>query len=144
MKTNISSTLTLLRKDCTTVAVTFNESYGQNSKHYVYKVLRADNVQVGDTLVVKVGGEFKLVTVREVHARPKLDAAATFNYKWAVQRVDTTQFDRLRAQEQAFEEMLLDAEQERMVAELRNTIVERFGLDSNAIKMLDKFTNGEK
>jgi hypothetical protein len=143
VKTNISSTLTLLRKDCITVVVTFNENERHNPQNYTYKALKKDNFQIGDTAVVEARGVIKLVTIKEVHTRPRLDPQAGFSYKWIMQKIDRTEHDRLKEQERLFEELLLDAEQERVREEMRETLINQITLGQEQAKALDRFLNGE-
>lgn len=103
MQLNKNNFAELFRADYKTVNVTFDESeHGRtdqgryapgksaagNLTHYTYKVPKAMDVKVGDSLLVRVGNgptfTVKPVTVREVNETPQIDGQASFDYKWVV------------------------------------------------------------
>lgn len=100
-----------LLENYTTVVVEFLT--GQvSSKHYTYKVPTSWGVKMYDQLVVDTPSGVGVVHVLEVHAVPQLDSDADFQYKWAVQKVDPTEYKALQAREQAFLEKMVVVERE--------------------------------
>lgn len=89
---------------------------------YVYKVPYAWNVQEKDELLVETSAGLVIVNVVRVDAMPDIDVDANFDYKWAVQRVDRTQYDELVAQEKRFADSLIEIERVKQ----RESLLESF------------------
>lgn len=82
-----------------------------SERDYIYKVPKAWNVKENDHLVVlsPLGG----LTVVHVHAvddQPDIDIDAERSYKWAVCKINTTEFDDLRRREKEFDSSMLQIE----------------------------------
>lgn len=89
-------------KDFTFVGVRFA---GSSTKTYHYKTL--EKFEEGDLAVVNVNGEFKIVEV--IYTDCMLDLSSHINYKWIVQKVDTTEYDRCREVEKELTRQLNSA-----------------------------------
>lgn len=88
----------------------YNDRYGsinQISKKHTYKVPKDVHLDVGDEIVVHVGGnkDQKYWVVRVVNI--DLDARDTeFAYKWIVEKIDTVRYDELLAKDKEFEALV--------------------------------------
>lgn len=85
--------ISLLQGIYTTVDVRFENP----GKLYTYKT-RLSLIR-GDKVVVFARDIFQVVEVVNVHAAPKIDYAATFEYKWIVQKLDTSTYDKVLEEE---------------------------------------------
>lgn len=77
---------------------------------YVYKVPQAWGVKVDDELLVETGVGLIIVTVVSVDDTPDIDVDADFDYKWAVQKVDRTEYNELVDKEKRFAVSLQEIE----------------------------------
>lgn len=78
---------------------------------FTYKVPRAWNVQEGDQLIVLAPRDgLKVVLVVRADDNPVIDVDAEFDYRWAVQKVDMTEFQELTLKEQKFGVQLQEIE----------------------------------
>lgn len=85
--------ISLLQGIYTTVDVRFENP----GKLYTYKT-RLSLIR-GDKVVVFARDIFQVVEVVNVHTAPKIDYAATFEYKWIVQKLDTSTYDKVLEEE---------------------------------------------
>ena len=76
----------------TTVMVRFEKG----GKQYTYKTHITD-FKVGDEAVVEVKGVTKIVVVTQTHKAPRLDANASYQYKWIICKVDRSVYNQLKA-----------------------------------------------
>jgi len=78
-----------------TVRACFDAKYVEGlTKLYTYKVKKG-YVQAGDlALVLDTQNRFKVVQVVSVDDTPNIDVNSAFDYKWLVQRIDTTTYDK--------------------------------------------------
>ena len=96
---NSKQLLLVLQKDYTTIEVVFRGS----AQRYVYKAKLKEDIKKGDQVIVdspKTG--LTIVEVVNVHAVPKVDLDTSFTYKWVVQKVDRTEYDKTLAKEEEF------------------------------------------
>lgn len=127
---NQNHLLALLQTGYTTLNVEFppDTAASLNSRIgarrlYTYKVLTEDGVKVGDTVVVDTPRDgLKLGLVVEVHKSPQINVSATFNYKWIVQKVDTSRYDVAVQKEDEFLETMQEVER----AHQRALLLEKF------------------
>jgi hypothetical protein len=96
-------------------------------KAYTYKVLVEDGYKVGDTAVALVDRGLVLVKVVEVHETPQLDLDANFDYKWLVQRVDTTKLEKQLEAEQKFQSTILEIERRKQREKVKNELLDFYG-----------------
>lgn len=110
------------------VGVTFPST----TKVYHYKAPLSLNLQVGDKVLVNVGSdeapEYKVVPVAEV--MPDATTLGEREYKWIVQKVDTTEHDRLVAQEKNFGQAVLVMERSKKREEIKTELAARLGADT--------------
>ena len=98
-------------------------------RSYVYKVPKSWDVQVEQHLVVvDRGGDLAVVFVVQVDSAPDIDVDAAYDYKWAVAKVDMTEFHDLNRREKQFGEAMLEIERtkqrESLVASFRDSLPE--------------------
>jgi hypothetical protein len=84
----------------------------EGAQLYTFKVPLSWNIQEGDIAVVKSnsGNGLSFVHVVSVDPMPDIDIDANFDYRWLVQKVDLTEFDKLVAKEKAFGDAMLEVE----------------------------------
>lgn len=88
---------------------------------YQYKVPKAWNVKAEDFLVVSGHQGLTVVRVLEVDDTASIDPDASHDYKWAIQRVDFSEFDQLTAKERLFQEAMLGVERVRQKEQLMSS-----------------------
>jgi hypothetical protein len=96
---------------------------------FTYKVPRAWNVEEGDQLLVLAPQDgLKVVLVVRADKDPVIDVDADFDYRWAVQKVDLTEFQALTLREQEFGVQLQEIERvkqrESLMESFRNSLPE--------------------
>lgn len=101
-----------------------------DNKTWTFKVPLAWDIKAGDIAVVKSnnGHGLSFVHVVSVDAIPDIDIDANFEYKWLVQKVDTTEFDALVEKEKTFGDTMLEIERvkqrESLLDSWRNSLPE--------------------
>lgn len=96
--------LALLQTGYTTVQVCFDDN--GKGQTYTYKAPTKMDIAVGDMLVVPARDTFSLGWVKAVDKLPKIDVKAPFEYRWVVQKVDTSAFtDQTEREAQALEQL---------------------------------------
>jgi hypothetical protein len=85
--------VSLLQDGYTTVKI----SFAKGSSLYTYKTHLT--LAIGDYVVVDKRGGFSVGQVIIVDEHPTIDTDADFDYKWIVQKVDTTAYEKLLASE---------------------------------------------
>lgn len=88
--------------------------FAGSTKVYHYKTV--EKFEEGDLAVVDVNGELKIVEVTSIDCM--LDLSDHINYKWAVQRVDLTEYNRCREVEKSLKRQLNSAR----IAKLRKGV----------------------
>lgn len=85
---------------------------GEAPQLYTFKVPLSWNIQPNDIAVVKSnnGNGLSFVHVVSVDPMPDIDVDANFDYRWLVQKVDLTEFDKLVVKEKAFADAMLEVE----------------------------------
>lgn len=105
--------LSLIQNDYTTIGVQFKP----HDKVYTYKALLADNIAVGDKVVLQsvyAPFNYAVGNVDRVDETPQIDTNAPYDYKWIIQRVDTTRHDALVSVEQRFIATVQELERKRI------------------------------
>lgn len=102
---------------------------GDRGRGYTYKVPLAWEIKDGDTLIVLTPQRgLAFVHVVSVDERPDIDLDADFEYRWAVQKVDLTEFQELTLKEQKFNDQMLEVERvkqrESLLDSFRNSLPE--------------------
>lgn len=102
---------------------------GDRGRGYTYKVPKAWDIKEGDTLIVlteRAGLAF--VHVVSVDDMPDIDVDADFHYRWAVQKVDLTEFQELTLKEEQFGRQMIEVERvkqrESLLDSFRNSLPE--------------------
>lgn len=119
----------LLDQSYTTVKVTFSQdefllTKGQYDRDklvkstYTYKVPLSWCVEEGDMLLVKTKHTLKTVTVVSVDDAPDIDIDAEFDYVWAAQKVDLTEYKSLTEREKEFSKQMIEIERVKQREEL--------------------------
>lgn len=109
----------------------------QPVKGYVYKVLKDDGYKVGDIAVALTERGMVLVTVVEVHETPELDLDADFDYKWLVQRVDTTRLAEQQQAEKNFQIAILEIERRKQRDRLKQELMSFYGDTPEGLELLN-------
>jgi hypothetical protein len=123
MKTeNIAS---MMIENLKTIAVKFPTT----NKRYTYKTV--DDFEVGDFVVVKAQGEFKVVEVVEVHKVPQIDVESNIKYQWVIQKVDTASYDEMNLREEKFADHLLEIQQKAVRANATKMLAEKLGVEES-------------
>jgi hypothetical protein len=127
--------LASLQDDLQTVGCVFLTGRA-SSKLYTYKVPAGWDTQDGDILAVHTPTGMALVQVKEVHREPRLDG--DFDYKWAVGKVDFTEYHEREVKEATFLSALADAERARRRQEMLQQARDALGnAGSSARKKFD-------
>ena len=107
------------------VSVTFAGS----TKKYLYKT-SIQNLQPGDVCLVETTpGVYKSVTVEETHDYLDVELEESVSYKWIVNVVDTTEYDRIVAMEEDISKTLRNAQRRRMREQAASALINEFGSD---------------
>lgn len=108
---------------------------------YVYKVPKAWDVKQGDALVVlNDNNQLKIVTVAKVDLAPDIDVDADFSYKWAVSKVDLTEFNELVNREKEFSTSMLEVERTKQRESLVNSFRDSLPEGSEARRLFEQTT----
>lgn len=96
---------------------------GDRGRGYTYKVPLAWDVKEGETVIVLTPQSgLKFAHVVSVDEKPDIDVDADFDYRWAVQKVDLTEFQELTLKEQQFGAQMLEVERVKQ----RESLLESF------------------
>lgn len=126
--------ISLLQNDFTTVEVLFPNS----NSSYTYKVplsMVQEGLKPLDMVVVPARSGFSVATVYTIHDSPQIDLDAPFEYRWIVQKVDTTAYDTRILREREFTESMKAIEKEKRKAEALEDF-KKF-LPADALPLLD-------
>ncbi len=141
--------LALLQTGFTTIQVEFvegevklNTEQRYIKKQYTYKARLDDNLVVDDYAVVMSPTRgLALVQVKQVDKVPKIDVDAPWTYKWIVQKVDLASYNAILAQEQQFEEAMLEVERTQQREALLKQYTEGFPEGSQARQLFENATS---
>jgi hypothetical protein len=116
--------LDLLQTDYTTAHVCFQNS----SQVRVYKVKKSWGVKQGDQLIVDTSRGTVIVGVGKVDENPIIDVEAHFEYKWAIGKVDRTEYDAQQVKDEEFRAAMKNVEllskQEELLTNFRKALPE--------------------
>lgn len=114
----------------------------ENIRGYIYKVPRAWEVQPQDHLVVLTNSSgLAIVTVIHVDAEPDIDIDASYDYRWAVQKIDLTEFRSLTEREKEFSDTMLQIERVKQRESLVNSFRDSLPEGSEARKLFEQTTS---
>lgn len=128
--------LALLQSGYTTIQVKFDNT----PKTYTYKA--RCHIEIGDRVIVDTPRNgLTLVEVVGIDKAPRIDIDADFTYKWIVQKVDRTDYDRIVEQEKAFMDTLQEIERVRQRDMLMQSFKDHLPEGSQARVMFDDAVN---
>ena len=110
-------------KDFTFIEVKFTS--GTNPKGYHYKT--TEKFEVDDKAVVNVNNELKIVEVVAVDCI--LNLSSHIKYKWAVQKVDFTEYDRCQTVEKELQTQLNSLRLSKLRNNLETELIAEIGDD---------------
>lgn len=106
-------------------AVTVKVKFEAGGRVYTYRALESDNLQVGDTVVIKYRGKFFTTEVVEVDQYP--DFSKDVEYKWIVCKVDAERYETFLDQEAMFEQQMIALSAKTESEKVKRELVEQFG-----------------
>ena len=124
---NANTLASLMIEGLKSVRVTFNS----NGREYTYKTLM--DFEVGDLAVVEVSNHFKVVEVVAVDLVPNLSVDSEIEYKWIVQKLDTTDYESCISSEKALSDNLRVLQQRSVVSKARELMAEMLSVDKQDI-----------
>lgn len=117
---------------------TVSVSFAGTTKQYTY--LTCEELQVEDVVVVPAMNEYKTAIVEEIHDTPQVDIDSGIKYKWVVQKIDFTEYDKRMAAERKFSDILKNLQFNKVRHQVKELLKENLGEDSvllleNALKL---------
>ena len=115
------------------VSAIFAPYTGENT--YTYKTML--DLAVDDFVVVDTPSRgFQVVQVRELLSPMEVDFDVDFNYKWIVQKVDTTAYDEARAREKEILQLVNKSKNTRALKQARKDILDN--VDEETVAKLSR------
>lgn len=135
---NLNHLMSLLQDDYVTVEVAFSVKGVVSSNTFTYKAPKAFNLATGDKVIVdSPTNGLTVVTVVNVHQYGDINIDAPFDYKWIVQKVDTSGYHERLNREKEFMDALRDAEVLRRRQMAKKIFVESLGEGTEARKAFE-------
>lgn len=139
----------LLQQGYVTIHVQFSFTSSNNPRFYTYKAKHP--IAVGDYVIVETGtnNPCKLFTavVMKVDDFADIDTHSDIDYKWIVQKVDMTEYNKIKNQEKEFLDSLKVIEKIKVRNNVLNDFKKHLPEDSDERKLFDsallKLENGE-
>lgn len=127
--------ISLLQTGYTTIQVVYDLSANPiNIRAYTFKTVL--DLEEGDLVVVPhSSGDMKIVRVVAVHAEPKIDLEADFDYAWTICKVDTSEYEKILEAESQAKTQLVKLEQQKLRAHALEGLQSLYGDDVKAIEM---------
>lgn len=118
-------------------------NYTQTPQGYTYKAKKSLKLQPGDAVVVPSarGLGIKIGLVHSVQEVPDIDLDAPFEYKWIVDKVDTTEYDKTLTEERQFMQLAQEAERQHQREILKGKFMEHLPADSLGRRMFEEAVN---
>lgn len=113
----------------------------ESERGYVYKVPRTWNVQPQDHLIVLSPSGLQIALVIHVDLEPDIDIDASFDYKWAVQKIDMAEFQSLTEREEQFQTTMLEVERVKQRESLVKSFMETLPEGSEARRLFEATTS---
>lgn len=123
MSVKLKHTISLLQENFYTIGVVLS---GGNS--YTYKVPKELQLEKEDLIVIDVKGTTKLAYVDEIHDEPQIDFDSNIDYKWIIQKVDFTEYNKILEAEKEALKKIKAAKR----AKEKQEIIEGLGLAAEA------------
>lgn len=102
--------------------------FAGNNNFYTYKALSSENILAGDSVVVLTPkDDYKVATVNEVKTSDFIDLSVPFDYKWIIQKVDTTSYKAIKEREAKLRSVLAGAQLRKQREELLAIYKEELG-----------------
>lgn len=113
--TQLHNTAALLREDATTVLI----RHSKHGREYIYRVLKSLATQIQPEDIVVVGNQHGIIlgTVVEVHDEPQIDPQASYQYRWAFQKINKDQLEYLDCQDETLVRKLQALQRQRFKAQ---------------------------
>lgn len=123
----------LLVNDYYTVSVIFD--LNATNCLYTYKVDNSIDLEIDDYVVVKTDTVLKVVQVREVHEAAQIDYSSNYQYKYIIDKVNLTTYNRLIERSNTIKKILEKSKRNT----LKSTLVSQFreGLNIGDVKALE-------
>jgi hypothetical protein len=115
----------LLDEQLTFLGVKFHGT----DKVYYYKTLRHDYI-LGDKILVKARGKLAIVDLVEIVSLEDVDH--TIDYLWAIQKIDTTEYDRSIEVERKLQKLIKRKE----LMALKQELLEATGVGTEDVKLI--------
>ena len=122
----------LLLNDYYTIGVVFSSDV--TAKQYTYKVDKSMKVEEEDYVVVLADGQYKIVMVASIHEENQIDFNTNFAYKYIVDVLDFTTYDKLKERSKIISKTLTESNRRKLKSELLENLTD--GLDKKTIKKL--------
>lgn len=117
MKSFTNKDIYLLQADLVTVGAVFDNDLilnqevninrlKANNTIYTFKADTTMDLRVGDLAIVDSQGEPKIVRIVEIHQTPQIDRNASFVYRWVIQKLDLTHYQKRISEEKVLEQLL--------------------------------------
>lgn len=117
------------------------DEFDRGERTYVYKVPKAWNVAGDDQLIVLTSQSgLSIVTVIHVDLEPDIDIDANHDYKWAVQKIDLSEFRDLTEREKSFKDQMTQIERVKQRESLVNSFRDSLPEGSEARKLFEATT----
>jgi len=124
----------LLLNDYYTIGVAFSTE--ATAMFYTYKVDKSMKIEEEDFVVVIANGEYKIVQVKEVHEENQIDFNTNFSYKYIINKIDFTTYNKLKERSQVIAKTLTESKRRKLKSELLDNLTE--GLDKDEVKKLSE------
>lgn len=125
--------VSLLQTGYTTVQIVFAAATERNQeprwethRNYTYKAKLSAGISVDDLVVVHAPFGFKIVKVVAVHDFPQIDTDVDFEYKWIVQKLDTTEYEATVEAETQFKRSLQDIERRKQAQSVVESLTSQY------------------
>lgn len=105
-------------------------AFKNGQRLYTYKSLIPD-LEAGDTVIVESPSEgLVTVVVHSVHKLHELALKADIHYKWIVQKVDLTEYERVQSAEAEAQKVINNAQTKKLHEEMRENLKDQLGADT--------------
>jgi len=110
----------LLLSDYYTIGVIFSEE--ATARKYTYKVDKSMKVEKEDFVVVLADGQYKIVKVAEVHEESQIDFSTNFSYKYIIDVLDFTTYEKLKERSKNIAKVLVESKRKKLKSEMLDSL----------------------
>ena len=133
MKASIINQATVLMLDkIDTVKVSFEPYVEGLTKLYTYKAPKR-KYAAGDLAIVVANGTYKVVQVHSIDEIQDFDPYSEMQYKWLVQKLDLTDYNKCIQTEKNIANLLIEAERRAMYTAVQTELQERLGKSADQL-----------